>query len=426
MQSCHLQGMKFNERHMNIWYLSAYDQPKGQSSRTYDYSRELVKRGHQVTMFTNSYCHFTHVERLAPHEKWRIEEIDGIRIVWLRTVHYTGNGWKRGANMLSNAWMAIQVARSLSSEKPDVVIGPSVPLFTGWAALKIARMKNAAFVFEVRDIWPIALVDNGGLSKRSPVYHLFRFVEKNLYRKSQLISAVLPFTYKHVAESGSDPKKVIWIPNGINFERFAGLDSYDGGINHSLTVMYVGGFSLPHDVITIVRAAYILQQKGINEFHFVMVGDGVKKNECQKEAVSLLLKNIEFRDPVAKSDLPKLQIESDILIACVTDSPIYRFGINLNKIYDYFGSSRPVIFSGNAPNDPVAESGAGFSVPPEDPEAMAGALLKLLEMSPAERVEMGKRGRRYAENEFDIRKLTERMELLLFQAIKDKGALNAS
>lgn len=75
---------------MNIWNISAHDQPRGQSSRTYDFSRELLKRGHQITMFTNSYCHWTHTERLSPNEKWRIEEIDGIRVVWMRTIKYTG------------------------------------------------------------------------------------------------------------------------------------------------------------------------------------------------------------------------------------------------------------------------------------------------------------------------------------------------
>lgn len=410
---------------MNIWYLSAYDQPKGQSSRTYDYSRELVKRGHQVTMFTNSYCHFTHVERLAPHEKWQIEEIDGIRIVWLRTVHYTGNGWRRGANMLSNAWMAIQVARSLS-EKPDVVIGPSVPLFTGWAALKIAKENDAAFVFEVRDIWPISLVENGGLSKNNPMYYIFRYVEKFLYRKSHGISAVLPLTCQHVAESGGDSSKVTWIPNGVDFERFASASAYDGGREYPLVAMYIGGFSIPHDVISIVRAASSLQQKGLNQLRFVIVGNGIKKPECQREAEMLRLSNLEFRDPVMKSEIPKLQMEADILIACVTDSPIYRFGINLNKLFDYLASSRPIIFAGHAPNDPIAESGSGFSIPPENPEAMAEALIKLMHMTPEERVELGKRGRCYVENEFDIRKLAERMELLLFQAIKEKGNINAS
>jgi len=404
---------------MNIWYLSAYDQPKGPSSRTYDFSRELVKRGHQVTMFTNSYCHWTHVERLAPHEKWRIEEIDGIRVVWLRTIHYIGNGFGRGANMLSNAFRSIQVSRILS-DKPDVVIGPSVPLGTGWAASKIAKMKKASFVFEVRDVWPIALVDDGSLSKRNPFYHAFRFLEKHLYRTTQRISATMPFIFQHVSESGSNPEKVAWIPNGVSFDRFSGFEGYDGGTKLPLVAMYVGGFGAAHDVITIVRAANILQKKGDESYRFVIIGDGVKRDECRQEASLNGLSNIEFRDPVPKSDIPRIQMESDVLLACVLDSDAYRFGLNLNKIFDYFASERPVIFSGNAPNDPVAESEAGISIPPENPDAMVEALKKLLEISLQERISMGKKGRRYVENKFDMRELGDRMESLLLQAIKDR------
>ena len=407
---------------MNIWYLSAHDQPKGQSARTYEFSQELLKRGHRVTMFTNSYCHWTHKELLAPHEKWRIEDVDGIRVVWLRTIPYAGNGLKRGANMLSNAWRSLQVAKILP-DRPDVVIGPSVPLGTGWAAARIAASKGAAFVFEIRDVWPIALVDDGGLSKNSPVYHAFRFIEKSLYRKAQRISATMPFVFNHVAEAGSDPKKVTWVPNGVNFERFAGYGGYDGGHRLPLVAMYIGGFGVAHDVITIVRAASILQQKGITDIRFVIIGNGVKRPECEREAAACRLTNLEFRDSIPKADIPRTQTGSDVLIASVLDSPIYRFGINLNKMFDYFASERPVIFSGNAPNDPVAEAGAGFSIAPEDPGAMAEALQNLLAMTPQERAGLGKRGRDYI-NGFDMRALSARMESLLLQAIHDKGALN--
>ncbi|MFB3883619.1 MAG: glycosyltransferase family 4 protein [Thermodesulfobacteriota bacterium] len=414
-------------RKMNVWYLSAHDQPRGKSSRTYDFSLELVKRGHRVTMFTNSYCHWTHEERLNPGEKWRVEEVDGIRVVWLRTIHYVGNGVGRGMNMLSNAWRSIQASHRFS-DRPDVVIGPSVPLGTGWAASRIAAMKDAAFVFEVRDVWPIALVYDGGLSRSSPVYHAFRVLEKYLYRKCQRISATMPFLHEHVAGSGGDPQKIVWVPNGVNFERFSGFETYDGGQTLPLVAMYVGGFGVAHDVITLVRAAHLIQQKGAGPYRFVIVGDGVKRPECEKEASRLKLSNIEFRDPVPKSEVPRLQTEADVLVACVTDSESYRFGLNLNKIFDYFASGRPVIFSGRAPKDPVAGSGAGFSIPPEHPEPMAQALEKLFQMAPAERVEMGKRGRRYVEDHFDMHKLAERMERVLSEAVieRGKGGGNAS
>lgn len=408
---------------MNIWFLSAYEQPKGHTSRTFDYSQELKKRGHQVTIFTNSYYHRTHVEKLSVHEKWRIDEIDGIRVIWLRTFPYTRNDWRRGINMISFAHRTLQVARVLM-DRPDVVVGDSVPPSAGWTAARIAKAKGAAFVYQVRDVWPIALVYDGGLSKNSLVYYGFRYIEKSLYRKSQRICATMPFLKQHVLESGGDPKKVTWIPNGVNLGRYRSFADYDGGEKLPLIAMYVGAFGIAHDVITIVKAAEILQKKGIYNYRFVIVGNGVKRPECEREASIKELSIIEFRDSVEKHDVPLLQSDSDILIACVTDSNSYRFGINLNKLYDYFASGRPVIFSGTAPNDPVADSGAGFSIPPENPYAMASALEKYLRMTPAERIDLGKRARRYAEKEFDVSVLADRMEMMLFQAVEEKKKNN--
>lgn len=404
---------------MNIWYLSAYDQPKGHSSRTYDFSKELVRLGHKVTLFTNSYCHFTHVERLQAHERWRFEEIDGIRVVWLKTIPYGGNGWRRGANMISNAMRAIQVSRVLT-DRPDVVIGPSVPLGTGWAALHIAQQKGAAFVFEVRDVWPQALVDLNVLNNKSLLYKVFRKLEKFLYKKAVRISAVLPYTWKHVEDGGGDSSKVTWIPNGVNLDRFINLPKYSGG-EKPLIVMYVGGFSVTHDVSTIINTAKILEENGESSaFQFIIVGDGRQRASCEELAGSLQLSNLKFLDSVTKSEVASLQANGDILVASVKDTPVYQFGINSNKIYDYLASERPIIFSGKAPNDPIVESSAGFSIPPEDADAMAEALLRLLDMSPGQRVQLGKNGRKYVEEQFDLQKLALRMESLLLQATQDK------
>jgi len=403
---------------MNIWFLSPHEPPHGHTSRTYDYCQELIKLGHKVTIFTNSYSHRTHEELLGPREKFRIANVDGIRVVWLRTFHYTGNGWQRGINMFSFTRRALAVAPTLD-EKPAVVIGESVPPMAGWAAARIAKSKGAAFVYQIRDVWPIALVYDGGLSKWSPVYFTFRLIEKYLYRRAHHVCATMPFLSEHVRKSGGNPDKVTCVPNGVRLESYPDPRGYDGGIDRPLTVMYVGAFGVAHDVITIVRAARILKEKESSDFRFIIVGDGVKRRECEREAAAAGLTNVEFRAPVAKSDVPALQADSDVLIACVTDSPSYQFGINLNKLYDYFASGRPVIFSGSAPNDPVAASGAGFSIPPEDPVAMAIALEKLAAMRPDERAALGRRARAYAETHFDVRKLAAVMEDILLKSVSD-------
>ena len=136
---------------MEIWFFSAYDQPHGHSSRTFWYASELAKRGHKVTMLTNSYCHFTHVDVRTFCEKWKIEQIDGVRVVWLKTISYEGNNWKRAVNMLLNAFRCRQFSRQ-KNEHPDIIVGPSVPILTGLAASCVAKRKNAAFIYEVRDL----------------------------------------------------------------------------------------------------------------------------------------------------------------------------------------------------------------------------------------------------------------------------------
>jgi glycosyltransferase involved in cell wall biosynthesis len=251
------------------------------------------------------------------------------------------------------------------------------------------------------------------------VYYAFRAIEKRMYRAAHRISATMPFVAQHVADSGGDPSRVRWMPNGVIRERFSGFPPFDGGKAGQIVIMYVGGFGVAHDVDSLVKAAAILHREAPEAYRFVIVGNGPKKAGCVAEARRLGLSNVEFRHPVPKSEIPRVQSESDVLVAAITDSPSYRFGLNLNKIFDYFASGRPVVFSGNAPNDPIRESKAGFSVAPESPEAMADAFRAILAMRPAARRELGNRGRRYVEDNFDMHVLGRRMEQLMVEAARE-------
>lgn len=359
---------------------------------------------------------------MNPGERWRVEVIDGIKVVWLRTHHYKGNGLGRGINMLTNVWRLLRATRALGL-RPDVVLGPSVPLLTGWGAMHLAHKFDVPFIFEVRDVWPDALVDIGGLKKGSMVYRVFRVIEKKLYRRAARISSTLPYLDAHVRSAGSDPKKIVCIPNGIDVSLFThGLD-YNGGMT-PLLVMYVGGFGLAHDVLTIVRAAKILQDEGNRSVRFVIIGSGVGKETCEAEAATYGLRNLTFQPPVPKGSLPAVQAHADILVAAITDSPSFRFGLNMNKLCAYFASKRPVVLAGNAPSDPVREAGAGLSIPAKDPARLAWALRQLIAAGPVERKRMGENARRYAEDALSMTALANRMESMLTAAVDEHRSAN--
>lgn len=87
---------------MKIWVLNHYaESPSGMATRTFDLARELVRRGHHVTVFASSFSHSRlRDERIAP--RWRLfltEDYDGVRFVWIRTVPYQRNNWRRIVNM---------------------------------------------------------------------------------------------------------------------------------------------------------------------------------------------------------------------------------------------------------------------------------------------------------------------------------------
>ena len=89
---------------MNIWIFNHYavtpDLPGG--SRHYDLGKELVKRGHAVTIYASGFHHYQHRwMKLPPGELWQIENTDGVKFVWLKTFPYRKNDWRRVLNMVS-------------------------------------------------------------------------------------------------------------------------------------------------------------------------------------------------------------------------------------------------------------------------------------------------------------------------------------
>ena len=134
---------------------------------------------------------------------------------------------------------------------------------------------------------------------------------------------------------------------------------------------------------------------------FVLVGGGVVKNRLIEKARELELKNVHFLPPVPKNSIPVLLSYMDVLYIGWNKQPLYRFGISPNKLMDYMMASKPVIHASDAGNDLVTDSGCGISVAPEDPRAIADAVLHLFEMSQEERDAMGRKGSEYVKSHHD-------------------------
>ncbi|MBA7655671.1 hypothetical protein ES703_63578 [subsurface metagenome] len=413
---------------MNIWILNHYvntpDTPGG--TRHFDFARELVKRGHQVTIFASGFSHRTRrEERLEGKQSYRRQNIDGVEFIWLRTTpYYGGNDWRRVLNMLSYSFRVVPAALKLK-ESPDVILASSPHLFAGLAGWLLAKLKRARFIFEVRDLWPETFVEIGGYSSKSLMVKLVRGLEKFLYQRARKIVVLLPKASEYITGLGIPSNKIVYIPNGISPELFSDtsaklpqeLDEIISGLKSEgkLLVGYTGAHGIVNRVDTIIEAANLLQDTEVHRVHFLLLGDGPEKKRLVGKAESGGPRNVSFYESIPKYAMPTLLRAIDIAVRSGTKSNLGGYGISPNKVFDYMAGARPIIWTKNSVNNPVAEADCGISVPPEEPEELARAILKLCDLSEKERQEMGMRGYEYVMKYHSVPVLADR----LLEAIED-------
>jgi glycosyltransferase involved in cell wall biosynthesis len=382
-----------------------------------------VRRGHQVIIIATSFHHYLHREtRLRPGERWKVEDVDGLKFVWLRTPPYWRNDWQRVRNMVAfmlRAWWLGRKLPKLAPDmgKPDVIIGSSPHLLTPLAAYWVARHYRVPFVMEVRDLWPQTIIDMGELSAHHPITKALQALERFLYRRAEWVITLLPLAHEYIAGCGISREKVVWIPNGVDLSRFDSAVIPE--VSHEgFRVMYLGAHGQANALDVLIRTAKVVQDQGYHEIRFILVGDGPEKPGLIRLARDLGLKSVEFRDPVPKVEVPKALREADAFFVQLGGTEVYRYGISSNKLFDFMAAGKPVFSSAEAPNNPVEEAQCGFTIPPRDPEALAAAVIKLYRMPPEERAEMGKRGREYVEEHHAIAKLAARLEQRLGEAAR--------
>jgi glycosyltransferase involved in cell wall biosynthesis len=306
------------------------------------------------------------------------------------------------------------IAGAFDKERPEVVSGVSVHPLAAFAGYLLARFKGARFLFEVTDLWPQTLIDLGRLTAESAAARAMRSMERFLFERAERIVMLWRHTDTYVESQGVSREKILWLPHGVELDRYKDVAPYTGGTEKPFNIVYMGGFVGSMAIDNMLAAASLLKERQREDIRFLLVGAGTYRSEIIRQAREARLDNVEFPPPVAKKDIALVINRADAFIYGIRDLPLYKYGISLNKLTDYLAGGRPIVFFGNSTYDPVADVRAGFTVPPNNPVALADAIERLVSLSPKERVGMGRRGREYLVEYHNIPRLADR----LLQAIE--------
>ena len=389
---------------MNILYINHYagSPEMGMEFRPYYLSREWVKMGHKVTIIAGNFSHLRQKNPAVDHD-FQEEWIDGINYVWIKSGEYEGNGVKRAFSMfrfVGKLWFhAEEIAKRY---KPDVVIASSTYPLDTYAVQKIAKLAKAKYIHEVHDMWPATLYEVGGMSKSHPFVELMQVAEDSAYKHCDKCVSLLPYAKGYMVQHGLNPEKFINIQNGVVKEEWENIEMLP--VQHkcffeehegSFVVGYFGGHAISNGLDNILDLAKcFIADKSKEKVIFVLVGNGVEKERLIKRATEENLINVYFLPSVSKKTIPELVKHFDCSFMTGISSPLYRFGLCLNKMYDSMMAGLPIICAFDAPETLVKKYHCGYQCRPEEKNEIVSAIKELASMPVAKRKQMGMNGKK--------------------------------
>jgi glycosyltransferase involved in cell wall biosynthesis len=401
---------------MRILILSQYYPPEtgAPQNRLSDLSHRLQRLGHTVVILTAlpNYPQgkiFEQYRHRIVLEEWT----RGVRII--RTWIYATKK-KQFLLRLLNYWSFVLFSfliGILKVSRQDVVIVESPPLFLGFSGFLLSRCIGAKLVFNVSDLWPESAVAMGVL-RNKVLIDLSRRLEEFVYRHSDMITGQTQGIVDSV-QSRFPAKHVQLITNGVDVDAFRSGSHADHkakakrefGIDGKFVIGYAGLHGLAQGLETVLQAAQRLSR--YQELLFVLFGDGPERERLVQFARQNRLANVRFYPPQHSSRMPIVTASFDIGIIPLRRLELFK-GALPSKMFEAMAAAIPLVVSveGEA-SALVMKAQSGICVEPENPDAMANAILALYR-DPATRCALGQNGRQYVVEHYDREHIAAKFE----------------
>lgn len=394
----------------SIWYISKYFAPETNDSpggRGWLLTREMAKQGHDITVITSDSNNLVPVPTLKQRQTQEV--IDGVTLVWLKTLKYkVAKSMLRIISWLHFEWNLFFMKKK-SLQRPDIIVVSSLSLLTILNGFMLRRKYKCKLAFEIRDIWPLTITEEGGFSTKNPLVMGLQFIEKLGYKKSDIIIGTMPNLQEHVESLLGQSREAHCIPMGVLEESSykekeltqSYVDSYLS--SKKFKVLYAGTVGITNALGPFFEAAIKLQDN--QDIEFILVGDGALREEYISKYEHL--PNLTFAPKVAKDMVQSVLSSGDLLYFSVHLSKVWDYGQSLNKVIDYMRSGKPIVASYTGYPSMINEAGCGSFVPAKDVEALVNEIIKYSQMNHDALLTLGQSGKEWLYENRSYKKLAD-------------------
>lgn len=364
---------------MKVLFLTDNFVPEQNASarRSYEHCRNWVSQGVHVTVIT-TVPNFPLGKPQPPYRNrpYARETMDGIEVVRVWSFLAPNRGVILRA--MDFASFALTGFFAGLAQKTDIIVATSPQLFTAACAHFLGRAKRRPWVFEVRDLWPESIAAVGAM-KEGVAMRLLRRLEASLYRSAERIVTVTDPMRARLIERGVPEDKVGVVPNGADLRRLlprlARADlATELRLDGKFVVGYVGNHGFAQGLEVVLKAAALISDRRI---HFLFVGEGARREFLMEMARNLGLQNVTFLRGVPADVAVEYLALSDAIVVPLKDSTLFDSALP-SKIFEAAAMEKPLLLSAKGLSaNVVREYNAGIAIEPENPGALAAAVLRL-------------------------------------------------
>ena len=346
--------------------------PKGSwGTRIYEFSKEWVKKGHEVTVVTSIYSK----SDLKAKKLIENQIFEGIKVKVLNIeIDNKQPVIKRIFSFILYSFISSWYAFTL---KADIVIASSGPITVGIPGLISKIFNNKKLVYEVRDLWPEVPIEVGVI-KNVFLKKVAYFFEKKLYENASLVVGLSPGIRDHIINNFNH-KNVISVTNSANLNLFGENISLDNNILNKKDFygIYTGNIGEINNSFWLVDAARNLKNKNIDNIKIVLVGDGQLKQEIISIIKKEKLINLIHFDLMPKERLVSFIQNANVSFVPLSPNPILDTS-SPNKFFESLAAGVPVIQTTKGwIKDYIEINNVGFNLDGNDSESLSELLIKL-------------------------------------------------
>jgi glycosyltransferase involved in cell wall biosynthesis len=400
-----------------IWYISKYFAPEtdeSSGSRGWLLMKEFAKQGYKPFVISSDSNNLVSLPKLQSSVS--LDEKQGVSLIWLRTLKYSvAKSFLRILSWVHFEWKLFWLKKS-AFNKPDVIIVSSLSLLSILNGLILKKKYSCRLVFEIRDIWPLTILEEGGFSPKNPFVLCLGLIERLGYKYSDVIVGTMPNLGEHVKKILGYERNVKCIPMGLDVSKLDDKlnlpsDYVEKYFDSSkFNVVHAGTVGITNALETFFQAA--LMMKDFHDVKFIIVGDGTLKNYYMDKYNHL--PNLIFAPKVSKNMVQSVIENSDLTYFSVYKSKVWDYGQSLNKVIDYMMAGKPIVASYSGYPSMINEAGCGSYVPAEDPASLANEIKRYFNMTAEQRNSIGVKGRAWLLENRSYKKLASEYISILF------------